>query len=78
MMIIRLTLFFLLFCFLINRIVLIGGRFTLTTVAVVAEDFLRREISTRVIGIPSTQNNNIDTSILESSLGFDSASKCYK
>lgn len=59
-------------------LILIGGRYTLTDVAVVAEDFLRREIPTRVVGIPASQNNNIDTSIMESCLGFDSASKCYK
>lgn len=59
-------------------LVLIGGRYTLTGVAILAEEFLRRQLRTVVVGVPASQNNNIDTSIMESSLGFDSASKCYR
>lgn len=61
----------------LDGLVLIGGRYTLTDVAILAEEFLRRQLRTAVVGVPASQNNNIDTSIIESSLGFDSASKCY-
>eukprot|EP00923_Selenidium_pygospionis_P037774 GHVN01066133.1.p1 GENE.GHVN01066133.1~~GHVN01066133.1.p1 ORF type:complete len:1245 (-),score=203.17 GHVN01066133.1:5962-9696(-) len=61
----------------LDGLVLIGGRWTMTDVSVITEYFLTHSLATRVIGVPATQNNNLDGSFIEASLGFDSASKCY-
>lgn len=61
----------------LDGLVMIGGCWTLSDVAIVSEAFLLSGLKTRVVGVPCTQNNNIDSRFFETTIGFDSASKCY-
>eukprot|EP00920_Eleutheroschizon_duboscqi_P001913 GHVT01004990.1.p1 GENE.GHVT01004990.1~~GHVT01004990.1.p1 ORF type:complete len:1120 (-),score=212.44 GHVT01004990.1:658-4017(-) len=61
----------------LDGLVMIGGRWTLTDSAVLAEYFLKHNLKTNVIGVPATQNNNLDPAYIECTTGFDTASKCY-
>eukprot|EP00919_Chromeraceae_sp_WS-2016_P072829 GHVR01172161.1.p1 GENE.GHVR01172161.1~~GHVR01172161.1.p1 ORF type:complete len:1248 (+),score=290.09 GHVR01172161.1:34-3777(+) len=61
----------------LNGLVIIGGTHALTDVAVISEYFLRVGCTTIVVGVPATQNNNINHTMIESCIGFDSTSKCY-
>ncbi|CEL99112.1 unnamed protein product [Vitrella brassicaformis CCMP3155] len=61
----------------LDGLVMCGGTYTLTDVAVVSEYLLQKEIHTCVIGVPATQNNNVRHAMVEACIGFDTASKCY-
>eukprot|EP00922_Rhytidocystis_sp_ex-Travisia-forbesii_P059945 GHVS01088861.1.p1 GENE.GHVS01088861.1~~GHVS01088861.1.p1 ORF type:complete len:1296 (+),score=269.55 GHVS01088861.1:54-3890(+) len=61
----------------LDGLVLIGGCWTLSDCSRISESFLQCGVKTRVIGVPCSQSNNIDSRFIESTIGFDSASKCY-
>eukprot|EP01055_Gregarina_sp_Pseudo9_P004189 Gregarina_sp_Pseudo_9__4188@NODE_433_length_2840_cov_12_168511_g409_i0_p1_GENE_NODE_433_length_2840_cov_12_168511_g409_i0NODE_433_length_2840_cov_12_168511_g409_i0_p1_ORF_typecomplete_len929_score334_44PFK/PF00365_20/1_2e14PFK/PF00365_20/5_5e54UBM/PF14377_6/0_055_NODE_433_length_2840_cov_12_168511_g409_i0532839 len=58
-------------------LVIIGGKFSLTDGAILAEHFLTQGLQTRVVCVPANQENNVRHPLLEMAIGFDSASKCY-
>lgn len=61
----------------LTGLVLIGGQTSLTDAAVITEYFLAHNIDTRVIGVPANQENNVQHSLIEAAVGFDSCSKSY-
>lgn len=61
----------------ITGLALVGATHTLTDGARLAEYFLQNKIDTKVIVIPATLDGNIRHNYLQSSLGFDTASKVY-
>eukprot|EP00921_Rhytidocystis_pertsovi_P003138 GHVQ01005224.1.p1 GENE.GHVQ01005224.1~~GHVQ01005224.1.p1 ORF type:complete len:1381 (+),score=228.25 GHVQ01005224.1:294-4436(+) len=61
----------------LDGLVMMGGCWTLSDCGIITEAFLLEGVRTRVIGVPCTQNNNIDSRFIECTVGFDSASKCY-
>eukprot|EP00922_Rhytidocystis_sp_ex-Travisia-forbesii_P068418 GHVS01101897.1.p1 GENE.GHVS01101897.1~~GHVS01101897.1.p1 ORF type:complete len:1287 (-),score=176.15 GHVS01101897.1:665-4525(-) len=61
----------------LDGLVMIGGCRTLTDCCTISEAFLVRGVKTRVIGVPCSQSNNMDSRFIESTIGFDSTSKCY-
>lgn len=56
---------------------MIGASHTLTDVALLTEDFVKNNVSTRVVGVPCTLDNNVDHDMFEQCVGFDTASKVY-
>ena len=62
----------------LDGLVIIGGDDSNTNACVLAEDFLKRGIKTKVIGVPKTIDRDlISKKGLETSFGFDSACKTY-
>eukprot|EP01053_Blabericola_migrator_P005488 Blabericola_migrator_1__5487@NODE_27_length_20109_cov_273_259006_g24_i0_p3_GENE_NODE_27_length_20109_cov_273_259006_g24_i0NODE_27_length_20109_cov_273_259006_g24_i0_p3_ORF_typecomplete_len1196_score265_43PFK/PF00365_20/2_4e79PFK/PF00365_20/6_6e58RSS_P20/PF11757_8/1_1e03RSS_P20/PF11757_8/22RSS_P20/PF11757_8/24_NODE_27_length_20109_cov_273_259006_g24_i046108197 len=61
----------------LDGLVLIGGQTSLTDAAVITEHFLAKNLSTRVIGVPANQENNVKHTLLEAAIGFDTTSKSY-
>jgi len=61
----------------ITGLVMVGATHTLTDGARVTEHFLKHKIDTDVVVIPSTLDGNIRHNFLQTSLGFDTASKVY-
>lgn len=55
----------------------VGASHTLTDCLFVSEYFLNSGIKTRVIGVPCTVDGNVYHPMLETVVGFDSASKVY-
>lgn len=58
-------------------LVVVGGKFSLTDGAILAEHFLTQRLETRVVCVPANQENNVRHPLLEMAIGFDSASKSY-
>lgn len=61
----------------LDGLVMIGGQTTLTDSVLLAEHLLLNKVKTCLIGVPATQENNIRNEFLETSIGFDSTSKCF-
>eukprot|EP01054_Gregarina_sp_Poly1_P006497 Gregarina_sp_Poly_1__6496@NODE_347_length_9356_cov_233_862418_g290_i0_p2_GENE_NODE_347_length_9356_cov_233_862418_g290_i0NODE_347_length_9356_cov_233_862418_g290_i0_p2_ORF_typecomplete_len1195_score204_69PFK/PF00365_20/3_8e81PFK/PF00365_20/3_2e58_NODE_347_length_9356_cov_233_862418_g290_i040497633 len=61
----------------LDGLVLIGGQTSLTDAAVITEHFLSNNLSTRVIGVPANQENNVKHNLLEAAIGFDTTAKTY-
>lgn len=61
----------------LDGLVLVGASHSLTDAAHLTDYFLREKIPTRIIGVPVTIYGNIGHGYVESSVGFDSASKLY-
>ena len=56
---------------------MIGATHTMTDCAIFGEYLMAQGVKTRVIAVPATVDNNIRHMMLETSLGFDTASKLY-
>lgn len=56
---------------------LVGATHTLTDGAYLANYFLNKKIDTRVVVIPTTVDGNIHHKYIQTSIGFDTASKVY-
>jgi len=61
----------------VTGLVLVGATHTLTDGARLAEYFLANSHETKIVVIPATIDGNIGHSILQTSLGFDTAAKVY-
>ena len=61
----------------LDGLVLIGASHTLTDGLILSNYFLEQNISTSVIVIPASIDNNVGHSMLETIVGFDTASKLY-
>ncbi|TVR04852.1 MAG: diphosphate--fructose-6-phosphate 1-phosphotransferase [Spirochaetaceae bacterium] len=61
----------------IDAIVVIGGDDSNTNAAVLAEYFLARGMKTQVIGVPKTIDGDLKNAYIETSFGFDTATKTY-
>lgn len=61
----------------LDGLVIIGGDDSNTNAAFLAEYFLAQKCKTRVIGIPKTIDGDLKSSLIETSFGFDTASKTY-
>lgn len=61
----------------LNGLVLIGSSHTLSDALLLSEYLLSKKVSTSVIGIPSTVDGNVAHPMLETTIGFDTASKVY-
>lgn len=61
----------------LDALVIAGGDDSNTNAAILAETFLENGLSTCVIGIPKTIDNDLKGGLIEASFGFDSATKVY-
>ena len=61
----------------LDAIVIIGGDDSNTNAALLAEHFLTIGLSTRVIGVPKTIDGDLKNAQIETSFGFDTATKTY-
>lgn len=61
----------------LDGLVIVGGDDSNTNAALLAEYFIRRNIKTRVIGVPKTIDGDLKNDNIEASFGFDTASKTY-
>ncbi|KAJ6240249.1 pyrophosphate--fructose 6-phosphate 1-phosphotransferase [Anaeramoeba flamelloides] len=61
----------------LNGLVIIGGDDSNTNAAVVCEDFLKHNIPCQVIGVPKTIDGDLQNEHIETSFGFDTATKIY-
>ena len=56
---------------------IIGGDDSNTNAALLAEYFISKNVSTKVIGCPKTIDGDLKNDSIEVSFGFDTASKTY-
>ena len=61
----------------ISAIVIIGGDDSNTNAALLAEHFLNAGLKTQVIGVPKTIDGDLKNNMIETSFGFDTATKTY-
>jgi 6-phosphofructokinase 1 len=61
----------------LSGLVLVGASHTLTDAAHLTDYFLEQEVRTRIVAIPCTIFGNIAHKYIESTVGFDTASKLY-
>jgi pyrophosphate--fructose-6-phosphate 1-phosphotransferase len=61
----------------LDGLVIIGGDDSNTNAAVLAEYFLKNDCKTCVVGIPKTIDGDLKNTFIESSFGFDTATKFY-
>jgi len=61
----------------LTGLILVGATRTMTDGAYLAQHFLENKIKTRVICIPCTVDGNINQKFIQTSIGFDTASKVY-
>ncbi len=61
----------------LNGLVVIGGDDSNTNAALLAEYCLAHAVSTRIIGVPKTIDGDLKNAYIETSFGFDTASKTY-
>lgn len=61
----------------ITGLILVGATHTLSDGARLSEHFLETGVGARVVAIPATLDGNIRHTFLQTSLGFDTASKVY-
>ena len=61
----------------INALVVIGGDDSNTNAALLAEYFIREETGVSVIGVPKTIDGDLKNEQIETSFGFDTATKIY-
>ncbi|CAI2371730.1 unnamed protein product [Moneuplotes crassus] len=63
--------------FNLSGLVLVGASHSLSDAAHLTDIFLEKNIQTKVVGVPSTIFGNICGKYIESTVGFDTASKLY-
>jgi len=61
----------------LDALVMIGGTYTTTDAGHLAEHFAAEGVRTAVIGVPVSIDNDFPDQFVESSLGFDTATKVY-
>ena len=61
----------------LDGLVLIGASHTFTDALILSNYFLEQKVATRIICVPATIDNNIGHHMLETVVGFDTASKVY-
>jgi 6-phosphofructokinase len=61
----------------ITGLILVGATHALTDAAGLAEEFLRRKVTTGVVALPATLDGNIRHQFFQCALGFDTAAKVY-
>lgn len=61
----------------IDGLVVIGGDDSNTNAAILAEYFLSKKCSTKVVGVPKTIDGDLKNEWVEASFGFDTACKTY-
>ena len=61
----------------LDAIVIIGGDDSNTNAALLAEHFLNAGLKTQVIGVPKTIDGDLKNNMIETSFGFDTATKTY-
>lgn len=61
----------------LDGLVIIGGDDSNTNAALLAEHFLKEQVSTTVVGVPKTIDGDLKTEEIETSFGFDTATKCF-
>src|SRR5262249_574551 len=61
----------------LNGLIVIGGDDSKTNAALLAEYFLDKGIGTKVIGVPKTIDGDLKNRFIETSFGFDTATKTY-
>lgn len=57
--------------------VIIGGDDSNTNAAVLSEYFVQQGIATQIIGVPKTIDGDLKYDMVETSFGFDTATKIY-
>ena len=61
----------------LDGLILIGGSYTISDAMGVTEYFLKQNVPTCVIAVPTGVDGNLEHPLLESMVGFDTASKVY-
>jgi len=61
----------------LDALVIIGGDDSNTNAAVLAEYFVKENVRTCVIGVPKTIDGDLKNEVIETSFGYDTASKVY-
>lgn len=61
----------------LDGLVIVGGDDSNTNAAFLAEFCRQKKISTRIIGVPKTIDGDLKNDFIETSFGFDTASKIY-
>ncbi len=61
----------------LDAIIIIGGDDSNTNAALLAEHFITAGMSTQVIGVPKTIDGDLKNDLIETSFGFDTATKTY-
>lgn len=61
----------------LDGLVIVGGDDSNTNAAFLAEFCLQKGLPTRIIGVPKTIDGDLKNAFIESSFGFDTASKIY-
>lgn len=61
----------------LDGLLIVGGDDSNTNAALLAEYFLRARLKTAVVGVPKTIDGDLKNKWIETSFGFDSASKTY-
>lgn len=61
----------------LDGLVIIGGDDSNTNAAFLAEYFKKKEMKTRVVGVPKTIDGDLKNELIEVSFGFDTACKIY-
>lgn len=61
----------------LDAIVIIGGDDSNTNGALLAEHFVTSGMSTQIIGVPKTIDGDLKNDLIETSFGFDTATKTY-
>ena len=61
----------------LDAVVIIGGDDSNTNAAVLSEYFVQQGIATQIIGVPKTIDGDLKYDMVETSFGFDTATKIY-
>ncbi|MFP4383872.1 MAG: diphosphate--fructose-6-phosphate 1-phosphotransferase [Spirochaetia bacterium] len=61
----------------VNALVVIGGDDSNTNAALLAEYFVKEKVPIQVIGVPKTIDGDLKNQYIETSFGFDTATKTY-
>ena len=61
----------------VGAVVVIGGDDSNTNAALMAQYFLKNQVSIQVIGVPKTIDGDLKNEMIETSFGFDTAAKVY-
>jgi len=61
----------------LDAIIVIGGDDSNTNAALLAEHFITAGMTTQVIGVPKTIDGDLKNDLIETSFGFDTATKTY-
>lgn len=61
----------------LDGLVMIGSSLAMTEASMLTEYFIEKKAHTRIIGVPATASNNVLSELIETNVGFDTASKLY-